>query len=238
MNEIDRRKPTENDRIERDLIAAHYNEWLAVLQQFGEKPADVLPDDPVDKTLRFVIVYRDNPETLFKGEIVECLKINELFEKYTFLNYEGVVDVLGPTAPGEEWIVIHINPADVYRAEYCFLQTGVARKFMRTPAVKQLEIAISNQGRSIECFNWADTPGDPLEKEWWKPFFKAKPEQFNQWVPDVKYSSLLDLKRDWRLIQGSTFERLKYILHQVKIGNVIKLEDFKEESGLAETENS
>ena len=238
MNEIDRRKLTENDRMEQDLIAAHYNEWLAVLQQFGERPEDALPDNPVDKTLRFVIDHRDNPETLFKGEIIDCLKINEPFEKYSAFNYEGVVDVLGPTAPGESWIVIHIKPADIYRAEYCFLQTGVAREFMRFPAVKELEVAISNQGKSIECFNWADTPGDPSEKEWWKPFFKVKPEQFNQRVPVVTYSSLLDLKRDWKLIQGSTFERLKYILHQVKIGNVIKFEDFKEELRLTETESS
>lgn len=224
---------------DKELIAILWREFDAVIEAKGKEPefdeGEDVENFPVLKSLNFVIDQRENPETVFQGEFVECKKMREAIVIYSgeskiMLDLSGIFK-----SSDEKWIVIGLTPADIYRPQFRFITTDLVTNFRNNLQISKLFVAISSHGQGLEGVIFGDVPGDPGDEQSYLAYFKEKPEEFKN-LPIVKFDKLKDLEEiSLSLMRGSTFERLKYIINQLGLGNILERAEFQKQ---IEEENS
>ncbi|MDP2632710.1 MAG: hypothetical protein Q8P25_03230 [Candidatus Curtissbacteria bacterium] len=197
----------ENLEIQPDIMKAHFKAWSAV---FREKAIDYGLDR---KKYAFTTDRRNDEYSLVTADKVLIDEIREPLEEYTdefpsnFKSYKG-----------ERWLTIEINPKDPYRPKIAKLT--LHGDFYYTEA---LTMYLSNRGRAFQVTEWRqilEPDIDRVQHPSWS-YLKAYPNEdvtIIEKEPELASERIIEPTGP---LNGQNFERLNYMLDQVRKGNTI-----------------
>ena len=216
--------------IDQAIIKSVFSEYQQLIENQGS-PGE--PDEPIDKSYQFFIDHTEDEDAKFERESVICniLKISpdkyfaDEFYSESELHAMRLKQLIGQIKKGESWILVDIQPGDTYRPSFALRPLitleeygkNIWNEFDQETREKKdlltdnLIIIFSNQGRGFQATEWASayTIGLDMKK-----------------VPSAK--GLIEVKKEkdiikepFKPLQGTTLERLKYILEMARTGKVI-----------------
>ena len=229
-----------SELVDAEVIKKVFSEYDLLIQKLPEEPRPISSKRYYEKTCTFVIDHRDDPNTKFKGEEINCTKLNVPIQKYVenwppfHYHMHEINKLVGTLQKGEQWIMVVIKPGDLYRPKFGKHKSGFSddtEEDLWWLNTDDLVVALSNTGKAIEARVWESQGKSKMKQgEWQHGRDRLKENISMEGLPLIDTAE--SFSEPINLLQGSTLERLKYIAHQAALGNVADWpEVFKFEEG-------
>lgn len=206
-----------DNSIERQELAQRITEelkkhWQFWNNQVGNKGYIATSEG---KQYAFIVDRRTEDESLFTGDNVIILRVNNPLEDWTH------VPKTLKTKEGETWIQVTVNPKDPYNPQLGAFGDNNPYSFYYT---ETLSIFLSNWGRAFEESVWGQVmrPDAHQPQAPWYLYLKRvpKPEEIQ-----VKFTEEPEevYTKPFSPLKGQNLERLDFLRTKARAGDIIEM---------------